>query len=103
MLAVGAYEESSAATGVGGDPTSDAAPAAVAAYVFTRGATAWTQAAFVKASRPGAGDSLGAPLALSGDASTLVAGAPNEASSETDIDGEETADTSIQPGAASSY
>lgn len=75
-LVVGAYEEGSAATGVGGDQASNAAPSSGAVYVFVRNGTTWSQQAYLKASNTNAGDQFGCVVALSGD--TLVAGARYE-------------------------
>lgn len=83
-LAVGASEEGSGATGVGGDQASEAAPRAGAVYLFARRGTAWTQTAYVKASNAGASDLFGRSAALS--EGTLVVGAPQEASGATGID-----------------
>src|SRR5262249_19250367 len=47
-LAVGALEESSAATGVNGDQVDDSAPDAGAVYVFTRSGATWNQQAYIK-------------------------------------------------------
>jgi hypothetical protein len=89
-LAVSAYFEASAATGVNGDQNDDSIPQAGAVYVFTRDAGRWTQQAYLKASNTGRapkpndpndwgdGDQFGFSLALSSDGNTLVAGAPAE-------------------------
>jgi cysteine-rich repeat protein len=86
-LAVGGYGESSGATGIDGDPTDQSAPASGAAYVFTRTGATWHQQAYVKASNTDAGDFFGYSVALSRDGATLAVGAPWEASAATGIDG----------------
>ncbi|MFO0828472.1 MAG: dockerin type I domain-containing protein [Phycisphaerales bacterium] len=73
-LVVGALYEDSAASGVSGDQTNNAAPQAGAAYSFVRFATTWSQAAYLKASSTAALDELGVSVAISDD--TIVAGAP---------------------------
>ena len=52
-LAVGAYGETSAATGINGDQSDNTASNAGAVYVFTRSGTAWGQQAYIKASNTG--------------------------------------------------
>src|SRR5664279_5057353 len=69
-LAVGAFFESSSATGVGGDQTNNAGADSGAVYVFTRTGLTWSQQAYVKASNTGSGDLFGYTVALSADGST---------------------------------
>jgi hypothetical protein len=78
-LAVGAYHEDSAATGLNGNQADNSASGAGAVYVFTRSGAAWLQQAYVKASNAGAGDNFGLHLALSGNGNTLAVGARGEA------------------------
>ena len=73
---VGAFFESSGATGVDGNSLDDSAPDAGAAYVFVRTGTSWRQEAYLKASDTQAGALFGASVAISG--STVVVGAHNE-------------------------
>jgi hypothetical protein len=96
-LAVGAYHESSAATGVGGNQADNGASAAGAVYVFVRDGTAWSQQAYLKASNSGAGDLFGSSVALSGD--TLAVGAYQEDSAATDVNGNQADNTSKDSGA----
>ena len=77
-LAVGAPDEDSSATGVGGDQTDNSAQYSGAAYVFSRSDGEWDQQAYVKASNPGANDWFGWSVALSADGDTLAVGASNE-------------------------
>lgn len=72
-IAVGAYQEDSNATGIGGNQTNNSSSDSGAVYVFTRDGTNWSQQAYVKASNTGAGDWFGYPVSLSGD--TMVVGA----------------------------
>ncbi len=99
VLAVGAHFESSAATGVGGNAASDAAPYAGAVYVFRRSAMGWAQEAYVKASNTDAFDEFGQSVALSGDGATLAVGARVESSSATTINGDGSSDASYAAGA----
>lgn len=82
-LAVGAYSEDSAAIGVDGDDTDQAAPAAGAVHVFTRTGTTWSRQAYVKASNTNSEDLFGKSVALSADGSTLAVGASKEDSKTT--------------------
>lgn len=77
-LAVGAFGESSAATGIGGDQTDNSASSSGAVYMFSRTTGTWTQRSYIKASNTAAGDFFGIAVALSGD--TLAVGAPNGSS-----------------------
>ncbi len=88
-LAVGAYIEDSAATGVGGDQGDNAADAAGAVYVFVRAGASWAQQAYVKASNTDAGDTFGYLVSLSGDGDTLAVGAIGESSVATGVDGDQ--------------
>jgi hypothetical protein len=77
-LAVGSYEENSAATGINGNQADQSALNAGAAFVFTRNGTTWTQQAYVKASNTRAQAFFGTSVALVGD--TLAVGSTGEAS-----------------------
>lgn len=101
-LAVSAYGEDSAATGVDGDETDNAALDAGAVYVFTRDATnVWTQQAYIKAPDSESGDGFGAALDLDGD--TLVIGADREDGGATGIDGDPTDNSKPDSGAVYVY
>jgi len=97
-LAVGAFTETSAATGINGNQADNSAPNAGAVYVFTRSGTTWSQQAYVKASNTGGGQ-LGASVALSADGSTLAVGAPLEASAATGINGNQADNSAPNAGA----
>jgi hypothetical protein len=100
VLAVGAPGEGSPATGVGGDPTSDAASFSGAVYVFRRGPTgAWAQEAYVKASNTGSGDAFGFSVSLSGDGSVLAVGALEEDSAATGVGGTQLSEAALESGA----
>ncbi len=74
-LAVGAFGESSS-----GAADDDSMRSAGAAYVFARSEGEWTQAAYIKPTKPDTGDMFGDALALSADGSTLAVGAYLESS-----------------------
>jgi hypothetical protein len=86
-LAVAAWGERSAATGVNGEEQDDSARDAGAVYVFRRTGTTWAQEAYIKASNTGARDEFGASVALWED--TLVVGAAEEDSSAVGVDGDQ--------------
>ncbi len=98
-LAVGARQETSAATGINGDQVNNSAPNAGAVYVFTRNGTTWVQQAYIKASNTGVNDAFGFSVALSSDGSTLAVGAAFESSAATGINGNQ-ADNSASNSSA---
>jgi hypothetical protein len=99
-LAVGAPNESSNATGINGDSSNNLAGASGAVYLYTRSGDVWSLQAYVKASNTDSGDAFGSAVALSGDGSTLIVGAPEEASATTGIGGDEADNSTQQAGAA---
>jgi hypothetical protein len=104
-LAVGAQDEASAATGIGGDQADNSAWGAGAVYVFARSDTTWSQQAYVKASNAegasntDAGDQFGSTVAISADGLTLVVGAPLEDSAATGIGGNQFNNSTAWAGA----
>jgi hypothetical protein len=101
-LAVGARQESSNATGIGGEQGNDlTTSAAGAVYVFIRSDTKWTQQAYVKASNTGANDQFGSSVSLSSDGNTLAVGAKYEGSNATGIDGAD--EFNLAPNAGAVY
>jgi len=98
-LAVGATDENSKATGIGGNQVDNSLLGAGAVYVFTRSGTTWSQSAYVKASNTDAGDSFGSSVALSDDGSTLVVGALYEDSKATGIGGDQADNFASNAGA----
>lgn len=97
-IIVGAYGESSSAAGVNGNQMDNSAVFSGAVYVFERQNGQWSQAAYLKASNPGANDSFGYDAAISGD--TIVVGALSEASNATGVNGNQTDDSAEGSGAA---
>ena len=87
LLAVGAWLEDSAATGIDGDQSDNTAGRGGAVYVFRRDGSIWSREAYLKASNTDAGDEFGISVALSGD--TLAVGAHLEDSAATGIDGDQ--------------
>jgi hypothetical protein len=97
-VVVGAFTESSAATGVNGNQTDNSASRSGAAYVFVRNGTTWSQQAYLKASNTDVDDFFGRSVAVSGD--TVVVGANLEASAATGVNGNQADNSASQAGAA---
>ncbi len=98
-VVVGAFGESSKATGVDGDQTDNSKGQAGAAYVFTRDASGtWSQQAYLKASNTDAQDQFGFSISVSGD--TVVVGAPGESSLTSGVDGNQIDNSDPNAGAA---
>ncbi|SNS49441.1 FG-GAP repeat-containing protein [Noviherbaspirillum humi] len=98
-LAVGAYQESSAAAGINGDQASNSAFSSGAVYVFSRSGNTWSQQAYVKASNAETGDGFGISVSLSGDGNTLAVGALDEDSAATGINGDQSSNGASGSGA----
>lgn len=81
VVAVGAPDEDSASSGVGGSQANDDSVDSGAVYIFERDGLALAQTAYVKATPNTAGDHFGASIAIS--ASLLVVGAPDDGPSNT--------------------
>jgi hypothetical protein len=98
-LAVGAFGESSHATGVNGDQTINDYQYALsgAVYVFVRSQNHWTQQAYLKASNTQFFGNFGHSVSLSGD--TLAVGAVGDSSSATGLDGDQTDKSAHASGA----
>ncbi len=99
LLAVGAFQEDSASTGVNGEQLDDSATDAGAVYVYVRINDNWFWQAYLKADNTDAGDRFGQAVALSGDGSALVVGAPQEDSNATGVGGD-SADNSLADSGA---
>jgi hypothetical protein len=107
-MAVAAYYESSAATGINGNQNDRSIPEAGAVYIFTRTGTTWSQQAYIKASNTGTaavgngfaeGDQFGYSIALSADGNTLAVGAIGEDSKAEGINGDQADNSNNQSGA----
>jgi len=86
-LAVAAYGEDSAVTGINGGENDNSAKNAGAVYVFSHDINGWIQQAYVKASNSEMDDNFGVSVALSADGNTLAVGANWEDSVATGIEG----------------
>ncbi len=97
-LVVGAPFEDSNATGVNGDEDNNGSNGAGAAYVYVRHNDSWMQQAYLKASNTDRNDHFGTAVAIDGD--TIVITAPDEDSSATGVNGDESNNSSGSAGAA---
>jgi hypothetical protein len=97
-VVVGAFHETSNATGVDGNQSDNSANGAGAAYVFIRNGNTWSQQAYLKASNTGANDNFGVSVAISGD--TVVVGAFAETSNAIGVNGNQNDNSANDAGAA---
>ena len=102
-IVVGAYRESSASSGLAGNPADASALDTGAAYVFTRSGTTWTQQAYLKAPNAQINDRFALGLALARDGNTLAIAAPAEDSNATGIGGNQVDNSSSNAGAVYLY
>jgi len=99
VLAVGAWIESSQATGINGDAQDASAPNAGAAYSFVRTGNNWIQRSYIKAPNTNANDRFGHALGLDATGEELVIGAHREASKATGINGDQADNSADASGA----
>jgi len=99
-LAVGAFRESSGATGINGDQIDNSANFSGAAYLFRHDGVDWQQQAYIKASNTIGGETFGLDLDLSGNGNMLIVGAYREKSLATGIGGDQNDSTATEAGAA---
>lgn len=102
-LVVGAMQERSLATGIGGDETDNAGNAVGAAYVFKRAGASWSQHAYLKPSNSATAARFARTVAISADASVLAVGALGEDSNAPGINGDETTGSGTFSGAVYLY
>lgn len=98
-LAVGATGEASAALGFGGAQDNNEALDSGAVYLFTRGATTWSQTGYLKASNTQAGDEFGTALSLSSDGGVLAVGASLEDGASVGTNGDQSDNSKDKAGA----
>jgi hypothetical protein len=100
ILAVGAYLEDSAVTGINGDQNDNSAEEAGAVYVFSQTDDGfWNQEAYLKASNTDDGDHFGGEVVLSADGTTLAIRSRVEASASTGINGDQNDNSAPEAGA----
>jgi len=97
-LAVGAFNESSAASGIDGDAFNDNSAESGAVYIFDYSGT-WMPTAYLKASAPGSGDVFGTAISLNAAGDILAVSAPREDSNSSGTSGDPTNNESISTGA----
>ncbi len=97
-IIVGAYCESSNATGINGDQSDNSAYWAGAAYVFNRSGSNWSQQAYLKASNTDSIDGFGMSVSISGN--TIVIGAYAESSNAVGVNGNQSDNSASAAGAA---
>ena len=94
VLAVGAYSEDSAATGIDGEDDyqedTNYNEDSGAVYVFRQENGIWQQSSYIKAPNPDEDDGFGYSLSLSDDGNKLAVGAWFEDSIATGVDGDTT-------------
>src|SRR6266566_2365625 len=98
MVVVGAFLESSSATGVNGNQSDNNAPMSGAAYVFVRRGTNWIQQAYLKASNTELADFFGFSVAVARE--TVVIGAREEDSDAIGVNGSQNNNGGNASGAA---
>ncbi len=96
-IVVGAFSETSNATGIDGDQNDNSAVQAGAAYVFTRSGNTWSQQAYLKASNTGAEDRFGISVDIASD--TVAVSAFAEASNATGVNGDQNNNSADSAGA----
>ena len=104
LLAVGAPEEDSSATGINGAQINNPGVFVAdsgAVYLFTRNGAAWNQKAYIKASNRGGW--FGRSVSLSSDGNTLAVGADNENGGDTGINGDQANYSAGESGAVYLY
>ena len=87
-LAVGAQQEGSDATGIGGDENNDDGTKPGAAYLFSRTGTSWSQQAYIKGLADRPSNYFGKAVSMSSDGNSLAVGAYEESGSETGVGGD---------------
>ncbi len=103
ILAVGASNEDSNATGENGNQADNSFSSAGAVYIFKRTGSTWVQQTYLKASNTNAGDTFGNSVYLSNNGLVLAVGAQGEKSNATGINGDETDNSFSSSGAVYVY
>lgn len=96
-LIVGWTDDASSATGINGSENNSTAVQAGGVRLYQRSGAAWSQRTYLKASNAEADDRFGSSVALSGDGTTLAAGATSERSKATGVQGDQTDNSGPAP------
>lgn len=97
---VGVPREDSSSAGVNQTQASNDLLDSGAVLIFVNEASVWRKEAYFKAAFPGAGDSFGEVVAISGDGIAVLVTAPNEDSSSTGVNGFAADNSAAHSGAA---
>lgn len=97
-LAVGAYNETSNASGLNGDQSNNSELVAGAVYLFTRSGTTWSQEKYIKSSNTNSYNSFGHSVSLTSN--ILAVGSPGESSPSTGVNGDQSGTSQSESGAA---
>ncbi len=103
VMAIGAHQEDSIASGVNGFQQDNSADQSGAVYVFARSKGQWQQQAYIKASNPDPNDRFGLAISLSSYGNTLAVGVRNEDSGATGVNGNQSSNESDGSGAVYVY
>ncbi len=98
-LAIGANNEDSVATGIGGLQSDNSAQDSGAVYIYKREGDVWQHQTYIKASNAEAGDRFGSKVVLSKNGQVLAVSALGEASAATGINGDQNDNTALRSGA----
>lgn len=98
-VAVGAFGEDGGAMGVDGAQNNNDAPDSGAVHTFIRSSGSWSPQSYLKASNTNISDKFGMSVRLSGNGTTLAISAPNEDSSATQINGNQSDNSAPESGA----
>jgi FG-GAP repeat len=98
-LAIGAWRESSNATGIDDNQSDPTAPNSGAVYVFTHDSITWNQQAYIKPSNTKPELRFGQRIALSANGNTMAVGSSRESSNATGMNGDQNNVSSSEAGA----
>jgi len=101
-MVVGAFAESSNATGIGGNQADNSLAQSGAVYIFVRPnlTSVWTQQQYLKASNTGYVDQFGFSVDISDDGNTVIVGSRIEDSNATGVGGNQADNSATDAGAA---
>jgi hypothetical protein len=103
ILAITAYREDGAGTGLRANSADQTAIDAGAVYLFERSATVWSQRNYIKASNTQTRDRFGIGIAMTADGRSLAVGAEGEQSAATGVGGDQSDNSTSKAGAAYLY
>ncbi len=101
LIAIGASDEDSNATGINGNGANNSSMFAGAAYTFSRSGNSWNEPDYVKASNTDMGNYFGISVAVSDE--IIVVGAYSEDSNATGVNGNQTNNSAGNSGAVYTF